>query len=553
VNAVSTISTSDLFVTACEDQFARVFNVVSGVEVNKINHKNNLNFAYYFKNSSLLITGGGGFVRVFNTDNWQEIIERDNASSMRTSPDSRFLLLGDNNGGYRYFTDFKESEIPFQTGNKVIKLVFSQDGRTLATDAQNSPVRFFDAKNWKYITKINENMKYFDNSWFIGGGDRSLNLYDSTLLTLFFLKTDLEEFGFHEVARALTVETQVITDDYESKLKNIEDERIEEYSELQKQSIKKDEFESQKEHEQRLSERETDKWTAEYSFKEQHLVLKLETLWKRKSLIDKYEKMITALLSTNRRKVMELKAYLGNYSVEAESFPIAIHALSVRSNDPVQAVEPFKGVILINRDLARSFKENIEKYGITAELQKTRTGGRKLVNIVVTSANGKERYEFAKQEELASVNMDEVNAVLANAKIAGRTVLDMGTDSDFKDKGLKLLEKAKSAARIPGREEESLKWRSVATEYLSESFVNDTFPQKKNYQSGVYTFHLKAGEQLDHWIEWNGTYWSSAKVGESFERVYADGKVYKMDESANNGGNFKFRAITDCTITFTLK
>jgi WD40 repeat protein len=561
-NEVASIAFStagDLLVTACDDRHARVFSVATGQEVAKVNHKAELTSAYFTANSSLLITYGDGTVRVFDAGTWQEITSEPNVSALSMSPDGRYLTAGDRDGTYKYLTDFKDAGTPFKTVvfwrpeasyQKVVKLIYSPDGRAFASDAENVPVRFFDAKGWREFSRIRENLKYFDKTWMIGGGEKNLNLYDATLSTLFFLKTDLEEFGFPDAARALSIETHDISDDYERRLQALENERTQAYERLQ--STRKDEFESQKEYEQRMADRAQQKRLAENTFREGQRALRLEEMSRRKALIGKYEKLFDALLNSSRRSVSELKAYLGPYSVEAESFPITIHALSIRSNDPGQAVEPFKGAVTVKRDAARSFKENIDSCTFSAELQKSRTGGRKLVNIVMTGPDGKEKFEFAKTGEAPAVNLDEVKGIVATSKFSGRTVLDMGVDSDFRDKGMKLLEKAKFAARIPGRESESMALRNVAAEYLGESFVNDAFPLTHKYAPGVHTFHVKAGEQLDHWIDHDGSHGSKAREGERYERVHADGKVYQMDDETRNWEKFKFRAITDCTITVTL-
>jgi len=537
---------SDLFVTACGDEFARVFKVGSGEEVAKVNHRGTLNYAAFYKNSSLLSTGGNNVVRVFDAGSWQEIATRSsNASGF--SPDGRYFVSGNDNGAFRQLADFKEPEIPLQSGNPVVRVNFSPDGRTLATDANNSPIRFFDTQSWKEFSTVGDTLKYLDNAWVVAGGKSNLNLYEVTLLTLYALKSDLEEFGFAEVAKALALETQAVDDDYQSRLKELEEERDEAYAGLS--STKKDEFESQKEYEQRMSERSSAKWSAEAEFTDDHLNLKLEEMWKRKALMDKYSKILDSILSGNRLNVAELKASLGTYSPEAETFPITIYALSVRSNDAKQAVEPFRGTVSVPRAAARAFKEKVDSYSLSAELLKSRTGGRRLVNIVMSSPDGKETFEFAKMDNVPAVNLDEVKAVLSKAKEGERTVLDMGSQKDFRDKGLRLLERAKTAAKIPGREKESAKWRDVAMEYLGESFVSDVLPIAKNYPAGTYTFKLKAGEQMDHWIAWNNSYTCYAREGERFERAYARDRVYQMGESGPRG-EFKFRAITDCTITF---
>jgi hypothetical protein len=61
------------------------------------------------------------------------------------------------------------------------------------------------------------------------------------------------------------------------------------------------------------------------------------------------------------------------------------------------------------------------------------------------------------------------------------------------------------------------------------------------------------GEQLEDWIERDDPCGSRATDGERIDRVDDDGKVYQMDDETDYLRNSKFRAITDCAITLTLR
>ncbi|MBU1627862.1 hypothetical protein KKB18_10880 [bacterium] len=117
--------------------------------------------------------------------------------------------------------------------------------------------------------------------------------------------------------------------------------------------------------------------------------------------------------------------------------------------------------------------------------------------------------------------------------------------------GMRLLDIARTKAKIPGAEKETTIYRKEAIKHLGVVKVNSELPEYKVYPSGTYFFSLKAGEQTDHWITvpiGRGRYDINSEDS-MFKILYDDGDVVSawMADSLPFKKNFQFKiiAVTD--------
>jgi tetratricopeptide (TPR) repeat protein len=133
------------------------------------------------------------------------------------------------------------------------------------------------------------------------------------------------------------------------------------------------------------------------------------------------------------------------------------------------------------------------------------------------------------------------------------SMLEKATEYDSKyrikldDKKYSFLEMAKQLSKVYGKEKEAKEYKQKAIKYLGKGTVEKSLPEYKIYNTGEYTFTLKAGEQTDHWIAFPvGTYNFGIKSeDDKFKLLYDDGEEVPAwtPGSWPNKKNSKFKVI----------
>jgi len=352
---------------------------------------------FEFSNDGKYLISGSwqnGKVRVFETDTWKELdpIGFDKKIySLDLSGDGKYVAAGDDHGffirrfgAYPYgirknFMELYVASIrqnPYSASKDPVNYIsFANDMNYLITYNDDGQImKFIDVENWNEIFRVsNYNLRTYNNKWLIGNNKNSLLIFDLSQIAIYSLIKNFKHVGAESYFKeALSISAQIETD-FKMKVSAAEEVKNREVDLIS--STKKDEFETENEYRIRMSNREAKINEINENYKKELWRIRLERTSLRNQFLEKYEAEINRFLEATRKPI-NLSFSIKEYKADIETFPIAI-----MEND----TEFFSASVMIPRDKARYFKEDLIKLQMSGEIVFDKAGRQKLENVTITN------------------------------------------------------------------------------------------------------------------------------------------------------------------------
>lgn len=399
------------------DYKIKIIEVGTWAELNVISQSTHISAIAFSPIDKYFAVGDrNGIVQIFKKGSWEKIAEikrPDKLSSAFTnyiyvrslafSPDGQNLAVGyhDDTARYNYVMGRGQQEVPpffsslrlyrAESWEEITKLRghvsvepinFSSDGHLLISGNSDISTNIFAVNTWNLLRQIEGfRIEAFNKHWAIGNLKGELVLLDFNKLSLFFLRKDMLKLGFEDSADAIVSSLQKNETHFNNEMKIIAAEKEESLSKLT--GIPKDEFETTKEYEERLKQRNQKSSEINQNYELKRLNLRRELSISLMELLKKFELQFDTTLASISKPIDKLDIKLEEYIADRELFLLTINE---------NGVEFFSSFIYVPRAVVKNFKENINKFQISGKAVPDRTGRMRLENIKIKNPETGDTY-----------------------------------------------------------------------------------------------------------------------------------------------------------------